>query len=302
VAGALTPGRPWLVAVAAALVAGCGGGEPSPSSGSAERTPAWVDAGGEEPLVGSLAVDPADRTVWLSTNRGLYRLRDGRPRRVAGTLRTARGSGRISAQLVVGFAGPGRLVASGHPDTGSALPPVLGLIDSRDGGRTWKSVSELGAADFHALEVSGERLVAAQYGEAAINVSDDRGRTWRGRSAPAVTVDLAVDPSDGDRWVVTTADGVFASSDAGATWRPVDVAPNGRLAWDERGTLHRADPDGVVLASTDAGRTWTRVGGRGIEQPQALAAPRAGELVVAGPDGTLSRSRDAGRTWAPLAG
>jgi photosystem II stability/assembly factor-like uncharacterized protein len=299
VAGALNRGRAWTAAVAAALVAGCGGGpDPAAVAGPAA---AWVDPAGEEPLIGSIAVDPGDRSVWLSTNRGLYRLGRDRPQRVTGALRTPQGSGRISAQLVVGFAGPGRLVASGHPDSGSALPPVLGLIDSDDGGRTWRSVSELGAADFHAIETSGRRIVAAQYGEAAILFSDDNGRTWRGRSAPATVVDLAVDPAGGRRWVATTADGVFASRDAGQTWRPVDDAPNGRLAWDPGGAVYRMDPEAEVLRSTDGGWSWTRVG-TGAPQPQALTSAGRGALVAATGDGTVTRSADGGRTWARVAG
>jgi hypothetical protein len=39
------------------------------------------------------------------------------------------------------------------------LPPLLGLIESRDAGETWKPISLLGKVDFHALRVRGELLV-----------------------------------------------------------------------------------------------------------------------------------------------
>jgi hypothetical protein len=305
VAGALSHARHrlCLAAVAAALVAGCGGGDGSGSASDSERVAAWVDAEGADPRIGSLAVDPADRSVWLSTNRGLYRVRDGaEPRRVAGVLRTRLGSGRISGELVVGFTRQGRLLASGHPSSESSLPPALGLIASDDEGRTWRSVSELGAADFHAIETSGRRVVAAQFGEAAISVSDDGARTWSGRTAPAVVVDLAVDPRDGDRWLVTTANGVAASGDAGKTWRPVDVVPNGRLAWAADGTAWRIDPGSEILRSSDAGRTWEKVGNAGRGEPQALAVAADGELLAAMADGTVRRSRDEGRTWSLVVG
>jgi hypothetical protein len=304
VAGALSGTRPWLclAAVAAALVAGCGGGD-EPDSGGGDRVAAWVDADGPDPRIGSLAVDPADESLWLSTNRGLYRVRDGaEPRRVAGVLRTPQGSGRISGELVVGFTRRGGLIASGHPSSESSLPPALGLIASNDEGRTWRSVSELGAADFHVIETSGPRVVAAQFGEAAISVSDDGARTWSGRTAPAVVVDLAVDPRDGDRWLVTTANGVAASTDAGRTWRPVDVVPNGRLAWAGDGTAWRIDPGSEILRSSDAGKTWEKVGNAGSGEPQALTVTADGELVAAMADGTVRRSRDEGRSWSLVVG
>jgi photosystem II stability/assembly factor-like uncharacterized protein len=306
VAGALSTTRPWLclAAVAAALVAGCGGGdEPRSGGGSSDRVAAWVDAAGPDPRIGSLAVDPGDESLWLSTNRGLYRLRDGaEPQRVVGQLTTPQGSGRISGELVVGFTRQGDLIASGHPSSDSALPPALGLIASDDEGRTWRSVSELGSSDFHVIETSGPRVAAAQYGEAAILVSDDGGRTWQGRSAPETVVDLAVDPRDGERWIVTTASGVAASTDAGKTWRPVDVVPNGRLAWSRDGTAWRIDPGSEVLRSSDAGKTWQKAGKAGSGEPQALTVTAQGELVAAMADGTVRRSRDEGRSWSLVAG
>ena len=299
VAGALRRARPWVAVAAAALVAACGGGGAEDESGL--KAAPWVDASGEEPVVGSLAVDPNDRGLWLSTNRGLYRVgRDGgAPRRVTGMLRTREGSGKISAQLAIGFDSRGAMVASGHPDSGSALPPVLGLIRSVDRGRTWESVSELGAADFHVLERSAGSLVAAQYGEAQVLVSDDGGRKWRTRVAPGTIIDLAVDPTRDERWVATTEDGVFASRDAGRTWRPVDTLPHVRLAWAADGTLYRLDPDGRAKRSGDGGFAWEDVGS-GPAEPQALAADGSSALYAATADGRIVRSADGGRSWRPL--
>ena len=299
VAGALRRARPWLTVAAAALVAACGGG--SAAEQSASRGAAWIDPSGDDPVVGSLAIDPADRALWLATNRGLYRIGPdgGPPRKVTGVLRTPGGSGEISAQLVIGFDARGAMVASGHPDSGSALPPVLGLIRSVDRGRTWESVSELGAADFHVLERSRSSLVGAQYGEAQVLVSDDGGQKWRTRVAPGTILDLAVDPGGGNRWVATTEDGVFASRDAGRTWRPVDALPYVRVAWAQNGTLYRVDPDGRARRSGDGGFTWKDLG-TGPVEPQALAVDGASALYVATADGQISRSADGGHSWKAL--
>jgi hypothetical protein len=46
--------------------------------------------------------------------------------------------------------GSGRFLGSGHPDLREArekgLPPLLGLIESQDGGRSWVPISLLGEA------------------------------------------------------------------------------------------------------------------------------------------------------------
>ena len=55
-------------------------------------------------------------------------------------------------------AGPGHYYASGHPGTATDLPQPVGLIESRDGGRTWAVLSRGGQSDFHALTTSGRTV------------------------------------------------------------------------------------------------------------------------------------------------
>jgi hypothetical protein len=52
-----------------------------------------------------------------------------------------------------------------------SLPPNLGLIESRDGGETWKNVSLLGQADFHVLESAGRRIIAGSASRASATLS-----------------------------------------------------------------------------------------------------------------------------------
>lgn len=278
------------------LVAGCGGGGASPAPRA--PTAGWVDPDGPAPVIGSLTVDPANGSLLLASNTGLYRIgRDGgRPSRVTGTLQAPSGSGEISAELVVRFDGDGRLLGSGHPSGGSDLPAALGLIASGDGGRTWRSVSRLGEADFHALAISGDELAASIFGQAQILVSRDGGRTSTPRIGPLPLVDLALDPDDARQWVGSSEQGVFASADDGRTWRQYDPTPNSRLAWGA-GELFRVDPGGPLFVSRDGGRTWKGRGDAGGE-PQALAVGGGGLLFVAMLDGTVRRSGDGGRTWA----
>ncbi len=281
--------------LAAAALAGCGDDERA--AVAPDRSASWIDPAGEEPYVGSLDVNPADGSLVLATNRGLYVVPEGadRPQQRTGRLSTPVGDAEVSAALQVHFTGPDELVGSGHPQTGSRVPPVLGLMRSSDAGRTWASVSELGDSDFHDLQEVRGRLVLSVAGLSQVLVSGDGGRRFATRVTPQPLVDLEVDPRDPRRWVASTEQGLFTSPDDGRTWRPRDPVGPARLAWAADGRLLRADPDGEVLLSRDGGVRWERQGAVGPE-PQALTAE--GDAVYAALlDGSVRESRDGGRTW-----
>jgi hypothetical protein len=285
-----------LVMIVAA-VAGCGGDDGG-DDGASDLAVPWVNPDGDTPYIGSLSVNPADSSVFMGSNTGLWRIPEGasRPEKVTGRLTTPDGSGRVSESLVAVFTGPDTLIGSGHPASGEALPPALGLIRSADAGRTWESVSELGTADFHALEVSRERIVGALFGQAQVLVSSDDGRTWEGRAAPMPLVDLAVDPADPDRWVGSTEQGLFVSEDGGESWRQHEPIPNIRFAWQPGGDLYRVDPGGPVKVSSDGGGSWQERGSTGGE-PHAITVDADGTIYVALLDGTLKVSDDGGQTF-----
>jgi hypothetical protein len=290
--------RGVLLMLLLAALAGCGGDDGGNEDAGPELAVAWVNPDGEPPYIGSLDVNPADGSLFMGTNTGLFRIADGasEPEKVTGTLDTPDGSGQVSESLVATFTGPDTALGSGHPAEGEALPSVLGLIRTEDAGRTWESISELGTADFHALEVSGGRLVGALFGQAQVLVSEDEGRTWETRTAPMPLVDLAVDPANPDHWVGTSERGLFISTDAGQSWRQRDPIPNIRLAWPEGGELHRVEPGGLVKVSPDGGETWEERGSTGGE-PHAMTVTEDGTVYVALLDGTVKESADGGQTF-----
>jgi photosystem II stability/assembly factor-like uncharacterized protein len=282
---------PGAVGLLVALIlAGCGGNAESAPSGG------LVDESADPPYIGALDVDPRDGSLLMGTNKGLFRVgaRGGEPKPVEARM----GRDDVSAGLSFSFVGPGELIGSGHPGP-QARFPVLGLVRSDDGGRTWEPVSRTGLSDFHSVERSGDSIVASEGGSAVALVSRDGGRTFETRATPLAVVDLAVDPARPERWVASAETGIFTTDDGGEGWRPRDTVPNARFAWPESEVLYRVDPDGPVRLSEDGGETWEEVG-RVEGETHALTAADAKTLYAADAEGAIRVSRDGGRSWSKL--
>jgi photosystem II stability/assembly factor-like uncharacterized protein len=192
--------------------------------------------------------------------------------------------------------GGDRFIGSGHPAPDDAnQPPNLGLIESRDAGRTWKSISLLGEADFHVLQSAGKRIYGFDGTQGRLMISSDGGRRWIQRAPPAAMFDLAIDPRDPDHIVASTERGVLSSNDAGKSWRPLRADTAGLLAWPAGDRLYLVDGQGAVQHSGDGGRRWQPAGSIG-GQPVAFIA-HGSDLYVALADATVKRSEDEGVSW-----
>jgi hypothetical protein len=268
-----------LVLLAVGL-AGCGGGAADPTTPSGGAT----DSGPQH--VHGLGINPRDGALVIATHTGLFRaMPDERHARRVGDL----------YQDTMGFTvvGPDQFLGSGHPDARADLPPLLGLIRSEDGGRTWEPISLLGDADFHVLRAAGRHVYGFDSTQARLLVSGDGGHTWEERTPPEPLLDLAVDPRRASHVVASSDRGLFSSRDAGRRWRPLSHDRAGLLAWN--GPLYLADAEGRVHWSDDAGRGWAAVGT--VDGQPAAFASQGRELYVALHDGTVKQSTDGGRTW-----
>jgi hypothetical protein len=287
------PTRPRIrLAVVAGLVV-VGAGATAAALTGQEPTAREVPlSAGEFPEPGiehthGLGVDPADGVLYAATHFGLLRLEDGRMTRVANRYQDTMGFEVI---------GPGRFLGSGHPDFREDNPPLLGLIESTDGGQSWAPLSLRGKADFHAIESAHDSIYAYDSTSETFMVSDD-GETWDRRSQ-LVTLDFAVSPEDPELIIAATGRGPVRSTDGGRTWSPMADAPAvAVLTWDDE--LVAVSQDGGVHASGDQGRTWSargRVGG----EPEAMTVATVDggrSMFVAVAERGILESRDGGQTF-----
>lgn len=252
---------------------------------SGNRGPATV-VNAEFGHVHGLTVDHANGALYAATHVGLFRI-DGE--------RTAV---RISAETpdLMGFTavGPGHFLASGHPGEAGEGPANLGLLESTDGGATWRTMSLAGAADFHGLQAAHNAIYGYNSVDGAFMVSTDR-RTWDRRSTVAMGA-FIVSPTDPDTVLAAGAEWLQRSSDGGRVWSNVAGIPAmSVITWSESGPVWGATRDGRVWTSGDGGTTWAQRG-QLPAQPQAMATHESTVYAAVAGDEILA-SADGGTTW-----
>ena len=260
-----------------------------------------ASAGGKDPglvHVHGLGVNAADGALYAATHTGLFRLDgDGGADRIGDRY-----------QDTMGFtvAGPDRFIASGHPDLRDddlrveGKPPLLGLIESTDRGRSWQPRSLLGDADLHTIVADGDRVVAYDSTGERVLGSGDGGRTFEPRSSIAL-IDLAVDPDDVDHILAGTPNGdLLDSRDGGRTWAPHPAIPPTGLAvldWSDGG-LWSGTTQGVLARYDDATAEWVNI--RDFDGPVEAVASDGDDIYVAVEGAGILRSDDGGRRWKEL--
>jgi photosystem II stability/assembly factor-like uncharacterized protein len=278
-------GRGWLLAAVLATV-GATAGVLAAASLLADDEQRAADPGPVH--VHALGLNPADRSLFIATHTGLFRLEPDAER-------AERVGDRYQDTMGFTVAAPDHFLGSGHPDVRDDLPPLLGLIESRDAGETWKPIALLGEADFHALRVRGPLLVGYDATGGRVMLSSDRGGSWRSARAPEPLVDLVIDPDLADRLLAAGKSRLFLSPDGGRTWKPFEDG-TGLLAWPRGDRLYLLDAGGQVWLSRDRGRRWQdrgRIGGR----PAALLATGSETLFAATHEGEIKHSSDGGVSW-----
>jgi hypothetical protein len=275
----------WLLATAAFAIAAVAG---TLAAGTLLRDDEQAAADPGPVHVHALGVNPADRSLFIATHTGLYRLRPD-------AQRAERVSDRYQDTMGFTVAGPDHFLGSGHPDLRDDLPPLLGLIESRDAGETWTPISLLGKVDFHALRVRGRLLVGFDSTSGRVMMSRDRGRSWRSSRPPERLIDIVIDPESADRLLAAGESRLFLSPNGGRTWKQLEEG-TGLLAWPRSDRLYLLDGGGRIWVSRDGGRRWQgrgQIGGRAA----ALLATGSETLFAATHEGQIKHSSDGGVSW-----
>ena len=247
--------------------------------------------------VHGLGVDPADGTLYAATHTGIFALpTEGKATRVADRY-----------QDTMGFTvvGPRHFLGSGHPDQEDkelhqqGTPPLLGLIESIDGGDTWEKQSLFGEADFHALAAIHGLVYGFDSTGSRFLVSADK-KTWETRNEGIAIVAFAISPDTPDLIVATADAGVVSSGDGGRTFTPLaDAPPLLLVSWDAARGLWGVSADGSVFAADSPGGPWAEKG-KVPGQPESFLVA-GGDLYAAVMDRdgrtAIYRSVDDATTW-----
>ena len=255
-------------------------------------SPRQASSSGGVSHVHGLGINPADGELYAATHLGLYRVPErGKAQRVGDAV-----------QDTMGFTvvGPDRFLGSGHPDPKDkhlrkpGSPPLLGLIESTDGGETWKPLSLLGEADFHSLVAAHGKVYGYDSTGGRFLVSDD-GKRWDTRSQIGIGT-FAVDPADADHLVAMTERGLADSRDGGRSWQPIDGPQLAFVSWGTELGLWGVSRTGQTYQRTATG--WEpRAPLAGEPQALLVDATDVYAAALAGDATAIYRSSDAGGSW-----
>lgn len=175
-----------------------------------------------------------------------------------------------------------------------------GVLESRDGGRSWRSLST--SFDAMAMHPADDGSIVAA-GHEVLVATPDGGATWAPIAADLPSLDIhgfTRDPADPARmWASLAIGGLWESRDFGAHWEriqeenvlfPVAIGAAGGPR------LLGLGVDGLIV-SDDGGRTWTSLATPPLTPFTSLAASRSGALLLAGGLDGLYRSEDGGGSW-----
>lgn len=223
-----------------------------------------------------------DKTL-LGTHEGLFEYQ------------AANSMKRISSEDfdVMGLASFGDTIyASGHPGATSKLPNPIGLIASKDSGKTWKKVSLQGKVDFHMLEVGKSDIYGADSGSGQLMYSSDLGKTWRKLGENKYSDVAVLNSKSGsaiglrDGAIVSTDDAFATTSviKSSRTWSSVEALGSDLYASSAKSIFH----------SIDSGKSWKRV----ATLPNEIASiSMNAKIFVAVTSDSIFLSRDGGKSF-----
>jgi photosystem II stability/assembly factor-like uncharacterized protein len=212
------------------------------------------------------------------------------------------------------------LYSSGHPASGSGLADPLGLIKSRDGGKTWQQLGFAGESDFHTMATSyatnavyvANRDANSRMSRSGIHYTLNDGLTWqraadKGRGYFLHT--LAVHPTDPAVVAAGTDQGLYLSRNSAESFEPLvagmviatSFAVDGQHLWFS-----------TYEGRAGLARIALKTGAKAEEIPIPTLAEdavayighnpvRRAEIAIATFKRSVFVSKDQGRTWTQVA-
>ncbi|MFV0298248.1 MAG: WD40/YVTN/BNR-like repeat-containing protein [Hyphomicrobiaceae bacterium] len=184
-----------------------------------------------------------------------------------------------------------------RPDEIFAALEVNGVVRSKDFGQTWSDCSE------HLIELSKLPHLKSQ-----ILTKNDAEGMLDGHA-------IDISPADPDGVVLACRMGLFRSRDEGKSWRDMEMKNFSPVTYGRDIKVSPQDPnvvycalsvsaashDGLLLKSTDAGRSWKRfdkVQVHGTVMSIGLNAGNPDEIYLgARYKGEVFATQDGGKTW-----
>jgi len=140
--------------------------------------------------------------------------------------------------------------------------------------------------------------------------SEDGGETWAEAffiEAPKDDAgDFGTDAAASDNWPSgdEAAEDPFVNASGEMAWAPPPLQPDPLLgiAGPFDGRLFAVGAFGLMLTSTDGGKSWTRIAAEAIADHHLYAMVRAADrsLIVVGERGLMARSTDDGASWKAM--
>jgi len=224
-------------------------------------------------------------------------------------------SWQVQAKLLTGH--DDLFAIDGRRDGTQAAVGRFGMILlTRDGGKTWQEQPSGTSRALSAISFADHQhgFIAGSGG--TILTTSDGGVTWRAQAAGTEEQLLGVHASSPTAAHVVGAFGTLLStSDGGATWRKQElswdrliplIAKDSGILEPNLNFVYFVNPEtgwivgefGLVLKTTDGGRTWTSQT-YGGDRPQLFAVMFRDKLTgwSVGQQGAVLKTTDGGRNW-----
>jgi photosystem II stability/assembly factor-like uncharacterized protein len=216
----------------------------------------WTAGNGLSGRVGAVAVHPDGDTVFAGAEEAIYVSRDrGRNWEVL--------SGDVGTGKTTGLA-----IDSANPLVMYAAKRGQGVYRSIDGGLSWQ-LGNSGLTDWVTYDLDlHPRNPSILFLATASGVfrSVDAGVNWEKLDTPTRATELAIDPTNPDRMIVTTAEsGILRSLDGGESWQPINTGLGNVVAFvsiaiarDGSGMVYAGSSENGLFTSADYGDTWSQ--------------------------------------------